>query len=148
MAKCPSLLLERATLSVSFVPNCFIWKHPQYTSELLACPNMILTVKGLSSSPGLSLPPAWFWSIFGKNEYHFFSLNYTVWSRKHIIWWCGLLTYFTTLSMNSVWTCQRWWTTWDLTLFKSQWVIFIDAGERKTLGEETMNFSTHRFMST
>lgn len=43
------------------------------------------------------------------------------------------LIYFTMISTNSVWICQRWWPIWDLTLFKSQWVIFIDAGGRQRL---------------
>lgn len=134
MAKCPSQILERAALSVSFVPNCFIWKHPQHTSELLACLNMILTVKGLSPSlwaclccrPGLE----YLWEKWIPFSHRTAQCDPESISFGDVDYW---LIYFTMISTNSVWICQRRWLIWDLTLFKSQWVIFIDAGGRQRL---------------
>ena len=52
----PFTAFERAILSASFVPNCFIWKHPWHISVLLAC------LKWIRLSKAWVLPqlPAWF----------------------------------------------------------------------------------------
>lgn len=43
------------------------------------------------------------------------------------------LIYFSMISMSCIWTCQKCWRIWDFTLFKCQWVIFVDAGGRQRL---------------
>ena len=86
----PFTALERAILPASFVPNCFIWKHPWPISELLACLNACLTVRGLGPSSGLFWLPAWFeisWERVSTN----LSLDYTFkfmhfFSRQSWLW--------------------------------------------------------------
>lgn len=73
------------------------------------------------------------WSIFGENEYHFLTeLHSEIQKAYHLKMWITDL-YFTMISMSSMWTCQKRWRIWDFTLYKSQRVIFIDAGRRQRL---------------
>lgn len=83
----PFTAFERAILPASFVPNCFIWKHPEHITEVLACLNVILTVKGLSPFLDLLLQPAYFGTSSGKMSTTS-SLNCVVTCRKHTIRQC------------------------------------------------------------
>lgn len=115
----PFTAFERAILPASFVPNCFIWKHPWHISELLACLSVILSAcQNHGSVWSLSQLPACVRICLRKMTMASWQ-NDIAKSRTCTIWQGQIMSYISLhcdLHINRRWECQEVWRLWDFTV--------------------------------